>query len=69
MANVKNYLHEKESARPWLKKAPSPFARLCRPEIDILPELGAEDASYYTSQIGVFRWMVKLGRVDIIHII
>jgi len=28
--------------------------------------LDAEDAAYYQSQIGVFHWMVELGRVDII---
>jgi hypothetical protein len=28
--------------------------------------LGPEDATYYMSQIGVLRWMVELGRVDII---
>jgi hypothetical protein len=64
--NVKNYLQEKEPGRPWLKKAPTPFSKDYRPEINILPELGADDASYYTSQIGVLRWMVELGRVDII---
>jgi hypothetical protein len=31
-----------------------------------LPECGAEDATYYMSQIGVLRWMVELGRVDMI---
>ena len=29
------------------------------------PELDAEDASYYQSLIGVLRWIVELGRVDI----
>jgi hypothetical protein len=64
--NVKNYLQEKEPGRPWLKKAPTPFSKDYRPEIDIPPELGVDDATYYMSQIGVLRWMVELGRVDII---
>ena len=34
-------------------------------EIDITPELGDEDATYFHSLIGVFRWIVELGRVDI----
>jgi hypothetical protein len=38
--NVKNYLQEKEPGRPWLTKAPMPFVKDCRPEIDLLPELG-----------------------------
>ena len=36
-----------------------------RPEIDITPELGEEDAAYFHSLIGVLRWIVELGRVDI----
>jgi hypothetical protein len=62
--NVKSYLQEKEPGRRWPKKAPTPFAKDHRPEMDLLPELGVEDASYYMSQIGVLRWMVELGRVD-----
>ena len=36
-----------------------------RPEIDITPEIGEEDAAYFHSLIGVLRWIVELGRVDI----
>jgi alpha-L-fucosidase len=59
-------MQEKEPGRPWLKKAPTSFAKDYRPEIDIFPELGTDDGRYYQSQIGVLRWMVELGRVDII---
>jgi hypothetical protein len=48
--NVKNHLQEKEPGRPWLKKSPTPFAKDCQPEIHILPELGAKDASCCMSQ-------------------
>jgi hypothetical protein len=34
--------------------------------MDLSPELGVEDASCCMSQIGVLRWMVELGRVDIV---
>ena len=34
-------------------------------EIDVSPELNATDAAYYQSLIGVVRWTVELGRVDI----
>ena len=64
--NVKSYLQEKEPGRSWLKRAPTPFAKDYRPKIDILHELGAEDVSYYMSQIRVLRGMVEIGRVDII---
>ena len=36
-----------------------------RPEIDISPELNATDAAYYQSLVGILRWMVELGRVNI----
>ena len=36
-----------------------------RPEIDITPELGPEDAAYFHSLIGVLRWIVELGSIDI----
>ena len=36
-----------------------------RPEIDITPELGSEDAAYYHSLIGVLRWIVEMGRIYI----
>ena len=36
-----------------------------RPEIDISEKLGAQEASYFQYLIGILRWMVKLGRVDI----
>ena len=35
-------------------------------ELDVSELLGPEDATYYQSQIGVLRWMIELGRVDII---
>ena len=35
------------------------------PEINITPELGEEEAEYFHSLIGVLRWIVELGRVDI----
>ena len=46
-------------------KAPTPMTDGYRPEIDVTPELGPEDAAYYHSLIGVLRWIVELGRVDI----
>ena len=37
-----------------------------RPELDVSPELNATDGAYYhQSLIGILRWMVELGRVDI----
>jgi len=36
-----------------------------RPELDISPILDREQASYYMSLIGILRWAVELGGVDI----
>jgi hypothetical protein len=36
-----------------------------RPELDLSPELDANNANYFQSVIGVLRWTVELGRVDI----
>eukprot|EP00978_Attheya_sp_CCMP212_P014980 scaffold38463_cov27-Attheya_sp.AAC.2 len=35
------------------------------PELDISQELGPEKANYYQNLIGVLRWTVELGRIDI----
>jgi hypothetical protein len=45
--------------------APNPPSTDYRPELDVTPELGEAEASYYHSLIGVLRWKVKLGRFDI----
>lgn len=36
-----------------------------RPELDVSPVLGPEQANYYQSLIGVLRWADELGRIDI----
>ena len=46
-------------------KAPTPLSNGYRPEIDLSPELEELDTAYYHSLIGVLRWIVEIGRVDI----
>eukprot|EP00957_Ditylum_brightwellii_P165407 12593610-Ditylum_brightwellii.AAC.1 len=36
-----------------------------RPALDITPVLSPFDRAYYQSLIGMLRWMVELGRIDI----
>jgi len=36
-----------------------------RPELDISAVLGPEQANYFQSLIGILRWEVELGRIDI----
>jgi hypothetical protein len=65
--NVEDYLAKNFNGRKLPKKcAKSPFASNYRPELDLSPELDDKLCNYYQSQIGVLRWMVELGRVDII---
>jgi hypothetical protein len=44
----------------------TPLSTGYRPELDVTPELDAERTNYYQGLIGVLRWTVELGRVDII---
>ena len=63
MENVEEYLRNK--GEKLAAKAPTPLTSNYRPEIDITEELGEDEASYYQSLIGLLRWIVELGRVDI----
>ena len=64
--NCETHLRENFDGKYKLQKnAPNPFPYHYEPEIDISPALNPEMASYYQSLIGIMRWMVELGRVDI----
>ena len=63
VANVQSYLQERGWKLP--KKAETPIQTSYRPELDISEELNFADGAYYQSLIGILRWMVELGRVDI----
>ena len=45
--------------------APNPFVGGYRPETDTTDPLDPDRASYYQNMIGVMRWMVQIGRIDI----
>ena len=62
--NVEAYLEEKGIKLPK-HGVNAPFTSNSRPEIDVTEDLGPTEASYYMSLIGVLRWMVEMGRVDI----
>jgi hypothetical protein len=64
---VTKYLTNLGDAR-WSmpKKASNPFPGDYEPEMDTTPTLNPELASWYASLIGMLRWMVEIGRVDII---
>lgn len=69
--NVIKYLEQRKAKfndmkYSMSKRDGSPMKNDYRPEIDDTPELGPKDAAYYQSLIGVLRWIVELGRVDIV---
>lgn len=61
--DVENHLKGKGMS---LRKNPNaPLTANYRPECDVSPELSHNESSYYASLIGVLRWLVELGRMDI----
>jgi len=48
------------------KKAETPFTHGYRPELDQSPELDDTWTNYYQGLIGILRWIVEFGRIDII---
>ncbi len=48
----------------FMHLAPNPLPKDYQPELDMLPELPLEHASYYQSFMGMYKWMIELGRID-----
>jgi len=48
------------------KKIETPISSGYRPELDFSPELDGSRINYFQGLIGVLRWIVELGRIDII---
>ena len=64
--NVESFISKEENKRLKLpKKAETPLQTSYRPELDVSPELDPTEAAYYASLIGVLRWIVELGRMDV----
>ena len=61
--NVEEYLAK--IGQSLKAKALDPIPKGYRPEIDVSEELGPEEASYFMSLVGITRWIVELGRIDI----
>lgn len=66
VVNVKEFHARHFPTRKWAKRSSGPFPLNYAPELDSTPQLDPDQASFYQSQIGVLRWCVELGRVDII---
>ena len=62
--NVETYLNQRNLA--LLKSTTIPITMNYTPEIDMSPELDESSSAYYQSLIGILRWIVEMGRIDII---
>ena len=49
------------------KKAENPFKMGYDPELDTSPELDSNAVPWYLTITGILRWMIELGRIDIIN--
>ena len=69
VTNVEKYLSDCASSGDARFKLPpranTPMRTEYRPELDTSNELNPKDAAYFQSLIGVLRWIVELGRVDV----
>jgi hypothetical protein len=65
VSNVEEYLDREHNGRKLSKRCPTPMSTSYRPELNVTPELDADRANYFQSQIGVLQWAVELGRIDI----
>lgn len=61
--NVENKLKEQDKQLP--KRADTPMVSNYRPEEDISAELQGADHTYFQELIGILRWAIELGRIDI----
>jgi hypothetical protein len=64
IANVEAFLNASGQRLP--SKATTPMQANYRPELDTSAELNLEGMRYYQELIGVFRWAIELGGIDII---
>jgi hypothetical protein len=64
--NVKEYLAALPGDQMLVKKASGPFAGGYKPELDDSPEVDPTRVNLHQSQIGILRWCVEFGRIDII---
>jgi hypothetical protein len=57
----------KDKGLPPLKKQSSVFPYKYRPELDMSDELCPKEANYYQELLGILRWAIELGRIDICY--
>ena len=63
--NVDNMLEEDNAALKMFGDGKRPYPSSYRPEIDVSPVLGTVLIQRYQQLIGILRWSIELGRIDI----
>ena len=63
VASVETFLAESGAKLPSLSD--TPIQTSYRPELEISAELGPTEEAYFNSLIGILRWIIELGRVEI----
>ena len=63
--NCENWIHENMPEHKHGGRVTNPFPTDYDPDLDTTNELDEEQTTYFQSQIGILRWIVELGRVDI----
>ena len=66
ITSIEAWLSKRKDSMRLPTKTACVFPSKWKPELDVTPELIPVDASFYQQQIGVLRWCVELGRIDII---
>ena len=64
--NTEQYLETNFDGLKFPKRAPTPFFNDYQAELDTTPVFNAAQANHYQSQIGVLRWIVELGHIDMV---
>ena len=67
MRNVEEKLQKEGKKLPGKARTPMSSKRNCSPELDVSDELDDEDTNCHQELVGILRWAVELGRVDILH--
>ena len=62
---VESLIPEDDPDAKLKSTARNPFATGCKPELDVTPELNDELGSRFLQLIGILRWAIELGRIDI----
>ena len=63
LTTVEEAIEHREYDMPM--KAKTPFSTKYSPELDTTPELDADDTRLCQEWVGILRWDVELGRIDI----